>query len=269
MLNDEIAQCLARFFDSRHGPSHDRLTEEFRRKGLLAGDPRQGATDPIGKAKRVHRVLTYAIDNNQNAGDELAVSLLALLRAEGAFRTESAATYAGEETIRAAREAFKRQGYDLDPEGNLRPSQLENLEGVQANEALWTYVRRARVGSDDAALVVGTGKDLLEATARHVLVEKTGAYPTHDNFPATLYQAFDRLGLASSTEMLTMLDTDPRRAMQQGLYVLANAVNRLRNAEGTGHGRPFLPVLTDSEARAAVQAMGLISQMLLDASRIS
>lgn len=35
MLNDEIAQCLAHFFDGGRGPSHDRLTEEFRRKGLL------------------------------------------------------------------------------------------------------------------------------------------------------------------------------------------------------------------------------------------
>lgn len=265
MLNLEIAECLSHFFDGGRGPSHDRLTQEFRRKGLQAGDPRQGLSDPIGKAKRVHRVLTFAMDSDPNAGDELVKSLLALLKAEGAFRTESA-TCAGEETIRAAREAFNTQGYHLDPEGNLRPTLLESLEGEHANQVLNTYVRRARVGADDAALVVGTGKDLLEATARHVLVEKTGIYPAYDDFPTTLYQAFDQLGLASSAEMLKMLDEDPKRAIQQSLYVLANAVNRLRNAEGTGHGHPFPPNLSHSEARAAVQAMGLISQILLDAS---
>ncbi len=53
--------------------------------------------------------------------------------------------------------------------------------------------------------------------------------------------------------------------MQQSLWLLGCAVNRLRNEEGTGHGRPFLPTITDREARLAIQAMGVASQLLLDA----
>jgi len=49
------------------------------------------------------------------------------------------------------------------------------------------------------------------------------------------------------------------------LYELGCAVNRLRNTEGTGHGRPFLPNVTDGEARTAVEAMGMIAGRLLDA----
>ncbi len=38
-------------------------------------------------------------------------------------------------------------------------------------------------------VVTGTGKDLLEAAAQHVLVEKTGTYDVRMNFPMTLYHA--------------------------------------------------------------------------------
>jgi len=54
------------------------------------------------------------------------------------------------------------------------------------------------------------------------------------------------------------------KAVQQCLWVLGFAVNRLRNKEGIGHGRPFPPNLSDEEAKLAVQAMGIVSQMLLD-----
>lgn len=41
-------------------------------------------------------------------------------------------------------------------------------------EALHAYVRRAKKGSMDSALLAGTGKDLLEAVAKHVLLVKWG-----------------------------------------------------------------------------------------------
>lgn len=262
MITDEILSCVARFFDGGRGPSHDELTRQFRRFGLEAGDP-QRPGDTIGKMKRVREVLLYAMDNDLDSGDKLVISLVGLAKAAGGFRPGSDA-FAGIEVIRAAREGFATVGYDLDPEGNLRPALLENLEGAEASNALRAYARRAQVGSEDAALVLGTGKDLLEATARHVLVEMTGSYPSSANFPTTLYQAFDRLGLAAPTSMLAGLDSDPIVATQQALYLLANVVNRLRNAEGTGHGRPFLPRVTQTEARLATQAMGIVSQFLLD-----
>jgi hypothetical protein len=40
-------------------------------------------------------------------------------------------------------------------------------------------------------------------------------------------------------------------------------VNTLRNKQGTGHGRPFLPTVTSAEARTAVEGMGLVAERLL------
>jgi hypothetical protein len=51
--------------------------------------------------------------------------------------------------------------------------------------------------------------------------------------------------------------------VERSLYEAGCAVNALRNKTGTGHGRPFLPSLTDDEARSAVQLIGIISGLLL------
>ncbi len=161
-----------------------------------------------------------------------------------------------------AREA--REGYDLDAEGHLHQATLENLDGIELTEALTTYVRRARRGAADGALLVGTGKDLLEAVARHVLVEMTGSYPQAGNFPMTLHLAFDRIDLTTpSPSVLDGLSQDPQEAIEQALWLLGVCVNRLRNAQGTGHGRPFPATVTEEEASVAIQAMGLVSELLL------
>jgi hypothetical protein len=182
MLNDEIISALARFFDQRRGPSHDEVTRLVRRAGLEHTDPLR-SSDNVGKMKRVREVLSQALDSSPAAGAELVKSLILTIKAAGGFRPSSD-SYAGGETVHALREALCSAGYDLDPEGTLRPRVLEGLEGSELTDALLAYVRRARMGAVDAALLVGTGKDLLEATARHVLVEKTGAYPTGNTFPS-------------------------------------------------------------------------------------
>ncbi len=148
----------------------------------------------------------------------------------------------------------------------LYPSTLDNLSGVDMTAALEVYVRRAQRGSEDGALLVGTGKDLLEATAAHIVSEKYGQYSIQDNFPTLLGQAFTALGLATP-QTASQPGESPHRRVERSLYEAGCAVNALRNKTGTGHGRPFLPTLSDDEARAAVQLMGIISGLLLRALR--
>jgi Abortive infection C-terminus len=265
MLSEEVVSAVARFFEGGRGPSHDELSRLFRRFGLEGADPQlRFPGEQIGKMKRVREVLSAAIDTDAPAAEQLIGGIVGSVKARGGFRSTSG-NYAGEDLIQAAREAFRAQGYDLDPAGDLRPLLLNDLSGVAATEALAAYVRRAHAGSSDAALVLGTGKDLLEATARHVLVTKTGVYPPEGNFPATLYQAFDRLQLAlPSQATIASLEQDARAALQQALWLLAVAANRFRSEEGIGHGRPLPASVTEEEARLSIQAMALVSQLLLD-----
>jgi hypothetical protein len=54
------------------------------------------------------------------------------------------------------------------------PVVLDTLTGRALTDALKAYVRRARRGVLDAALITGTGKDLVEAVAAHALVQRFG-----------------------------------------------------------------------------------------------
>lgn len=137
---------------------------------------------------------------------------------------------------------------------------------MQLTTALAAYVRRARRGSEDAALLVGTGKDLLEATAAHVLTERYGQYPTQANFPTLLGQAFTALGLSTPQSSLASSDP-PQRRLERAMHEAGCAVNALRNRQGSGHGRPWLLTVTDVEARSAVQIIGIVAEFLLSAHR--
>ena len=259
MLNDEVLAALARFFDEGRGPSHDELGRLIGRAGLLDADPRTSGDLVVGKMKRIRAVLGHAIDHEPEKGAALVKSLVAATRAHGCYRAGSD-QFAGEAAIQALRQALSSFGMALDTSGVLLPTLLENLEGVELTEALWAYVRRARTGASDHELVIGTAKNLEEAATRHVLKERTGQYPTHGNFPTALGQAYAALGLATSTHQL---DRDAYSAMQQAIFLLACAVNRLRNEKGDGHGRPSVTTATLLEGRLSSQAAGLVTELLL------
>jgi hypothetical protein len=233
--------------------------------GLAEADPLCG--DPsltIGRMKRVRAVLGTALDRDREAGGRLVQSIVLAVRAHSGFQRGSD-SYVGDDLLAEAQRAFADIGYELSPDGAIHPRRLEELEGAELTDALLAYVRRAE-GADDDALVVGTDKDLLEAVARHALVETTGGYATQGNFPATMYQAFERLELSPAPPSVSdQLDPDPRSAVQQAVYLLALAVNRLRNEQGTGHGRPVPTDLREDDSRMACHATALVCEVLLAA----
>jgi len=158
--------------------------------------------------------------------------------------------------------AFAAEGYELSSDGDLRPRLLDSLTGLELPDALDAYVRRAKRGAFDAALVTGTGKDLLEAVAAHVLQQRYGAYSTTSNFPTLLGQVFVALGLATPQDPVIPSEA-PQRRIERTLYELACGINQLRNKAGTGHGRPWVATVTEAEARMVTEHMGIIAERLL------
>ena len=263
MLTEELLTLLPRFVDGR-GPSHDEISRMVARADLKAAEPDADSGVQRGKVKRLRMILAYAIDHHPQKGQRFVQLFLGQVRASGGFRPGTP-DYPGEDTVTQLRVSFKQAGLELDPEGNLRPSILENLSGVELTEALSAYVRRAQRGAHDAELLIGTAKNLEEATARHVLKELTGEYATtgrHAHFPMALSDAFLELGLTVSR---AQLDDDPYRALQQALFLLACAVNRLRNDRGDGHGRPEPSVTTALEGGLSAKSAGLVCEFLLTA----
>jgi hypothetical protein len=178
------------------------------------------------------------------------------------FRTTST-NYVGEEAITSPIEAFATEGYSLSPDGELRAKTLGALNGRELTDALEAYARRAKRGSEDAALLTGTSKDLLEATAAHVLETRHGSSSTQSNFPALLGQAFVALGMATPQDPVASGEA-AHCSLERAMFEAACAVNRLRNRQGTGHGGPWLPGVTGTQAPAAAETAGCVSGYLLD-----
>lgn len=243
-------------------PSHSELEYEINRCNLSEGDPNQNG-QVVGKAKRVRAVLSWALQHDAASGELLVQALVVHLQGCGGFR-ESSPSYCGNEAIANAKFAFKAEGYVLTSDGNLGPAVLENLAGAELTYALRAYIKRAKRGADDAALLTGTSKDLLEATAGHVIQEIYGSYSQTANFPTLLGQAFAALGF-STTQDKVQPGEPPQRRVERALFELGCAINTLRNKQGTGHGRPWLANVTAAEARAAVEAMGIIAERMLAA----
>jgi hypothetical protein len=268
-LSDAILIAVARLVDDAQAskprePTHSDIEYQVGRVGLACADPKtQGR--PVGKAKRIREVLTWALDNASDAGEVLVAALITLIRAKGGFR-DSSPNFVGTEAVRDAVDAFRVEGYQLSDDGELQPIAVDTLNGTALTNALEAYVRRARRGSQDAALLVGTGKDLMEATAAHIIQERFGHYPKESNLPTLLGQAFTALGLATP-EAARQVGEPAQRRLERALYEAGCAVNALRNKEGTGHGRPWLPTVSDVEAHASVQLIGIVSSFLLRAHK--
>lgn len=271
-LDDNIIFSLAKLVgdsqSERREPSHSEIDFLIEKFNLKEGDPKSKGFS-VGKTKRVRSVLSWAIENNSVLGEKFTLSFIQLIKSCGGFRQKSS-NYVGAEGIKNLQDALKSQSIQLDNEGNLNNLILNNLNEIQMEEALWNYAKRAKKGQEDAALLTGTSKDLLEAVSAHILMKLWGTYPEKANFPNLLGQAFAALSL-DTTHTKNENDTEELKAKKRvntAYYELACSINSLRNKTGTGHGRPFLPSISDEEAKAAIESMGVISEYLLSRHRV-
>lgn len=261
--NDEIVFAISNLIDDAQvetrKPSHSDLSNIILRNKLDKGDPRlNGQNNNVGKAKRITSVLNWSLEFNQEAGESFLSSLFSLVRACGGFR-ENSTNFVGIEHIKNLQNACKSEGVILSNDGTITPIILDNLNEFEMEEVLLNYVKRAKKGVSDAALLTGTSKDLLEAVAAHVILRIQGEYK-QNNFPTLLGLAFHLLGLSTSE---TNEENKVTARFEISMYDLGCSVNNLRNKQGTGHGRPFIPAVTQIEAKAAVESMGVVSEYLL------
>ena len=263
-MNSEIASALARFFDGAKGPSHDELDRIFQKSGLARFDPAPNPENrEVGKMKRVRTALIDGASTDRRASLEFVLDLTAMLKARGCFIPTND-QFAGEQAIGALGAAMKNIGWVLDRSGDLFAENIAGLEGRQLSEALQQYVKRIQRGVDDSSLTIGSAKELLEAAARHILVESDGTYDQRADFPTTYFRASTVLGVGVPTgRMIADLHADPMRAVEQGLGLAAIAINRLRNTAGTGHGRPAPSRATRRQGIIAAQSAAAICYVLL------
>jgi hypothetical protein len=264
LLNQDVAAALSRFFTGGAGPTHAELDDLFRRHGLAHADPKL-VDAGVTKEVRVRAVLTEGVAAAPEVADGLVHTLLAGMRTRGCF--EAGGDHypvGGPAVIGAAQRAFRQLGWDLDDEGQLAPAVLTGLDHHARRRAIEAAIERIRRAPDDAALLIGSAKELLETTSRYVLEEIGQPARANADFPELLHMARDRLDLLPQRVSQTSPAGKTVREVYDGLWKVAKAVNELRNTEGTGHGRTTLPTVAPQTARVVVQAAGLLSALLLD-----
>ena len=263
-LSEEIAAALSKCFSGGAGPSHRELAEVFHKAGVSDLDPAHESQDGASKEVRVRIVLGRVSQDHRRiqAAGGLVRDLLARMRVFGSF-DEDAETQADPKVLRALRDSLETEGWVLDSRGRLSPLVLTEIDNASLRPALDAQIARLRNAPEDAALLLGTAKELLESSARYVLDELSQPARKNASFDELMHLARERLGLLP--KQVDAEDAAGRavRKAYDGLGKVAEAVNELRNIEGTGHGRTLLPATSPATARALVEASAVLSQVML------
>ena len=184
----------------------------------------------MGKVKRIEYLLysLYSSEDTLDSAHILFFKLMAMLHAHGGFRKDSE-NYVGVEAFENFRNVLKTEGVFMDDDGSILPVVLENISESEYEETLSKYIVRAKRGSMDATLLVGRGKDLLEAVSYYVVHKKMGVYE-QKYFPTLLGLAFTCFGMSTYTSQ-----TNPSHVekMELALYDPGCFINNLRNKQGT------------------------------------
>ena len=204
------------------------------------------------------------------APEDVAVlvrELVDLLRADLAFDRSNEFAASQSDIIQLG-EALKPYRLKLSDDGHLEHSGglVADAATLPDEPALREHVRRMQraLGEGDTAQLIGSSKELLETTAKLVLV-RVGE-PEPSKFPALVAKSLEVLKLHPKSDPAPREDlTEPVKKILGGVLQIALGVNELRNDRGTGHGRAAESIsLKDRHARLAAGAAILVATLMLD-----
>lgn len=251
-----LGRALGQFWAGGAGPTHGQIDEVFALFGLDPG--------PGSKRDRVNQAVKIA------APEEIAVlvgELVELLRTDLAF-DRSNEFAASQSDINQLGEALEPYRLKLSDGGRLEHSGgfVADAATLPDEPALREHIGRMQraLGDGDTAQLIGSSKELLETTAKLVLV-RVGE-PEPSKFPALVGRSLEVLKLHPKSDLSARGDlTEPVRKILGGVLQVALGVNELRNDQGTGHGRAAASIsLKDRHARLAAGAAVVVATLMLD-----
>lgn len=177
------------------------------------------------------------------------------------------------DTVAELREAFARGGCRLDHELRLHTARIDYLvvHADALSEASGIHAeleRLRRFGADYPDDAIGAAKQLIEATAKLVLLKRSLPVDERQDLPALIKQAQQALHLhpaAVPTAGSSPDNTDSVKRILGALTSAAIGIAELRNRYGTGHGRLAAPTgLGPRHARFAVGTAATWCELMLD-----
>ena len=230
-LTDEVVAAIAKFYHGGKGPSHSALTASFTHAGYGDADPYDASLGTPNKEQRVLTVGRAAIRRPDRARS-LLEHLLVSIRVGG--HLEDGGRIAPE--VPVLQSALRRAGWSLSDEGILTTLGVIDLT-TGGRPALDEQIARLRRSTDDAGALLGTAKDMLEATAKFVLEELGLEVSDRADFNYLWHLARERLALLPVQADTSTPGGQAIRKILQSSWAIAEQVNVLRSLQGTGHGR--------------------------------
>lgn len=262
-LTHPLASSLAACFYGYGRPTGVAIDRYFKR--LRA--PWEVGADASNKEERVEALLAWVGDNCPDQITETVGWMVYDLHRGGHLDPAQDELYVGTTLARNLATQLAKQGLHIGEDGELReltPLAAGSLPASRGH--VRAEISRLQRSHEDPAALLGHTKDLLETVAKTVIHETGGAVDDRLDYPQLLRKAREALPLMPADLEPT---SRPGRAMERfinGLWTMANSVNELRNAAGTGHGRlttaPFGTAHTRAVADAAVALARLWLELL-------
>lgn len=258
-VNGEVAASLSVFVKGGVGPSHSSLTSAFYAAGLGDIAPySSGSLDSPNKVDRVTQACR-SVWREPAGGRRLVDELLSTYRVHGIFRDSSL-----EMERSTLRSALQQVGWTLTRDGRLEPIGDIVLE-VGNRVALNEQLNRLRRNTEDPGLLLGTAKELLESVGKFVLEEGNRLPDRTMDFPEVMSLSMEQLGVMPKNVDATTEGGKQIRKVYQAIRTVLEAINELRNAHGTGHGRTLPSGVSVEAARFMIRQATMIAEMMLSA----
>lgn len=259
LLTDEVAAALAKFYHGGKGPSHSTLTASFIHAGYSDSDPYDPGLGAPNKEQRVLTVTRAAMRHPDNAR-KLLEHLLVSIRIGGHLRQPD-----GElaPELLVLQNALRRAGWRLSDEGLLSTLGVIDLT-TGGRPALDEQIDRLRRSTDDAGALLGSAKDMLEATAKFVLEELDLDISKSADFNYLWHLTRERLGLLPSQADASTPGGEAIRKIMQSSWAIAEQVNVLRGLQGTGHGRTLPTGVSSDLALLVVREACSVAEFTLN-----
>lgn len=187
----------------------------------------------------------------------LVDELLSTLRVAGLIGEEAS----GENVDRLKR-ALASSGWYLTEDGYLQPFGNVDLD-TGGRPALEEQVDRLRRSTSDPALLIGTAKELLESVSKFVLEELGIPVGNKMSYDQLWHLARERLGVLPQRVDPNLPGVEAIRAIHQSTWNIADQINKLRNLQGTGHGRTLPSGVSEDLAMLVVREAATVADYML------
>lgn len=238
-----VEAAFAEIFAEVSPPTHHDMDTAFRRAGVSSPQSPPGAgLNSISKAKRVANAFGQADGETVN---ELIRALTGSLVNKRVFEEPYDAVT--QKLLGELRRTLLRVGWELSPSGSLAPLGVIDVQSG-GREALEQQITRLRNSGDDVSLMLGAAKDSLEAAAKFVLEERQESYQPDESLDALINRAMKLAGISTRPADASSEASKALATINQSVPKIAEAVRKIRNDQGSGHGRTAMATMSLSEA---------------------